>query len=185
MDRPAELYLTNEPEANAFIADDPLALLIGLVLHQQIPTEKAFHSPLVLRYRLGRDLDAAEIAAMDPEALEAVFKEKPALHRFPGSMAKRVQAVCDHITTEYSGSVPALWDGVADADELVDRMLAVPGFGEYKARIYVGVLAQQFEVKPAGYESYLPTWPSIVDISSLDDLAELKTRKKAWKEAQG
>lgn len=184
MDQPAELYLTNEPEANAFIADDPLALLIGLVLHQQIPTEKAFHSPLVLRDRLGRDLDAAEIAAMEPEALEAVFKEKPALHRFPGSMAKRVQAVCEHITTEYGGSVPALWDGAETADELMERMLEVPGFGDYKARIYLGLLAQRFGVKLTGYEEYLPTWPSVVDVSSLDDLAELKTRKKAWKESQ-
>ena len=184
MTQPAELYLTNDPEANALIADDPLALLVGLVLHQQIPTEKAFHSPLVLRDRLGRDLDAAEIAAMDPEALEAVFKEKPALHRFPGSMAKRVQAVCEHIASEYAGSVPALWDGVATADELTERMLAVPGFGEYKARIYIGVLAERFDVKPKGYETYLPTWPSIVDVNSPDDLADLKARKKASKESQ-
>ncbi len=184
MDRPAELYLTNEPEANAFIAEDPLGLLIGLVLHQQIPTEKAFHSPLVLRTRLGRDLDAGEIAGMDPETLEAIFKEKPALHRFPGSMAKRVQAVCDHIATEYSGSVSGLWEGVDTADELAERMLAMPGFGEYKARIYIGVLAERFGVRPEGYEAYLPTWPSIVDVTSLDDLGDLKARKKAWKESQ-
>ena len=185
MNQPAELYLTNDPEANALIAGDPLALLVGLVLHQQIPTEKAFHSPLVLRDRLGRELDAAEIAAMDPEALEAVFKEKPALHRFPGAMAKRVQAVCEHIASEYAGSVPGLWDGVDSADDLMNRMLDVPGFGEYKARIYIGLLAERFDVRPEGYEAYLPTWPSVVDVNSLDDLSELKARKKAWKESQG
>ncbi len=184
MPGPTELYLTNEPEANAFVAADPLGLLIGLVLHQQIPTEKAFHSPLVLRDRLGRELDAIAIAAMDPEALEAVFKEKPALHRFPGSMAKRVQAVCAHIGHHYDGSVSGLWDGVTDADELMKRLLAMPGFGEYKARIYLGLLAHRFGVQPAGYEKHLPTWPSVVDVTSLDDLADLKARKKAWKEAQ-
>ena len=181
---PTELYLTNEPEANAFIASDPLGLLVGLVLHQQIPTEKAFHSPLVLRDRLGSDLDAAEIAAMDPEALESLFKEKPALHRFPGSMAKRVQGVCTHVAEEYSGSVKAIWEDIDDADELMARLLAMPGFGEYKARIYLGLLAQRFGIRPAGYEAHLPTWPSVVDRASLDDLAELKARKKAWKESQ-
>jgi uncharacterized HhH-GPD family protein len=185
MSDPKKLFLTNEPEANAFLATDPLGLLIGLVLHQQIPTEKAFHSPLVLRDRLGMDLDAGAIAAMDPERLETVFKEKPALHRFPGSMAKRVQKVCEHISEEYNGSVAGLWAGVPSADVLMERLLAIPGFGEYKARIYLGVLVQRFGVVPSGYEDHLPTWPSIVDVTSLDDLAELKARKKAWKESQG
>ena len=184
MKQPDQLYLSNEPEANTFIAADPLGLLIGLVLHQQIPTEKAFHSPLVLRNRLGTDLDATAIAAMEPEALEAVFKEKPALHRFPGSMAKRVQGVCEHIVENYDGSVTGLWDGVTSADALMERLLEIPGFGDYKARIYLGLLAKRFDVKPQGYTKYLPTWPSIVDVESLDDLAELKARKKAWKESQ-
>lgn len=183
MNQPAELHLTNEPEANAFIASDPLALLIGLVLHQQIPTEKAFHSPLLLRDRLGRDLDAAEIAGMDIDDLEAVFKEKPALHRFPGSMAKRVQAVCEHISDEYDGSVAGLWADASTADALMARLLAVPGFGEYKARIYLGVLAKRFGIKPKGYTKHLPSWPSIVDVTSLEDLGNLKARKKAWKES--
>ncbi len=184
MAEPKELFLTNDSEANALIATDPLALLIGLVLHQQIPTEKAFHSPLVLKDRLGMELDAPALAAMDPEQLEAIFKEKPALHRFPGSMAKRVQNVCEYITESYAGFVPNLWADVADADELMKRLLDIPGFGEYKARIYIGVLAERFDVRPVGYEEHLPTWPSIVDVGSLEDLADLKTRKKAWKEAQ-
>ncbi len=179
-----ELFLTNDPEANGLVATDHLALLIGLVLHQQIPTEKAFHSPLVLRERLGRDLDAADIAGMDPEGLEETFKEKPALHRFPGAMAKRVQSVCSFISETYDGDVAAIWDGVGDADKLLERMLAIPGFGEYKARIYLGLLAKRFGVRPRGYTKHLPSWPSIVDVASPDDLAELKARKKAWKESQ-
>jgi len=171
VENPKELHLTNEAEANVYIAQDSLALLIGLVLHQQIPTEKAFHSPLILRDRLGKELDAA-------------FREKPALHRFPGSMSKRVQSVCEHVTETYDGSVPRIWEGIEDADELMKRMLAIPGFGEYKARIYIGVLAQRFGIRPEGWESHLPTWPSIVDVADANDLAELKLRKKAWKESQ-
>jgi uncharacterized HhH-GPD family protein len=185
VDTPGQLFLTNDNEANALIAANPLAFLVGLVLHQQIPTEKAFSSPLVLRDRLGEDLDAAEIAAMDPERLEALFKEKPALHRFPGAMAKRVQAVCEHVAEKYGGAVSALWEDVADADDLLKRLLAIPGFGEYKARIYVGVLAARFGVRPEGWEAVIPTWPSIADVESPADLAELKVRKKAWKESQG
>jgi len=184
MNTPEQLFLTNDPDANTFIATEPLAFLIGLVLHQQIPTEKAFSSPLELRRRLARELDAGEIAAMEPEQLEAAFKEKPALHRFPGAMAKRVQEVCQHVAESFHGSVPALWDGVANAEELMERLLAVPGFGEYKARIYVGVLGRRFGVRPSGWEDLAPTWPSIADVGSPDDLAELRTRKKAWKESQ-
>lgn len=184
MKPPKELFLTNDDEANAFIADDPLALLVGLVLHQQIPTEKAFNSPLVLRQRLGRDLDATDLAAMNPEDLERLFREKPALHRFPGSMANRVQGVCEHVADHYAGDVTALWEGIADAGELMQRLTNIPGFGDYKARIYLGLLARRFGVRPRGWEDHLPTWPSIVDVESLEDLAELKVRKKAWKASQ-
>ena len=138
-----------------------------------------------MRDRLGKELDTADLATADPEALEAVFKEKPALHRFPGSMAKRVQAVCEYLVSEYDGSVSALWTDVDSADELMERLVAIPGFGEYKARIYLGLLARRFQVRPDGWEAHLPTWPSIVDVESPDDLAELKARKKAWKESQG
>jgi uncharacterized HhH-GPD family protein len=134
--------------------------------------------------RLGADLDATDIAAMDPDDLEGVFKQKPALHRFPGAMAKRVHAVCRHLAEQYNGSVPLLWEGVADADELMERLMAIPGFGEYKARIYVGVLGEHIGVTPDGWMKHAPTWPSIADVRSLDDLAELKIRKKAWKESQ-
>lgn len=184
MKKPAELFLSSDPDANTLIADDPLALLIGLVLHQQVATEKAFVGPLHLKQRLGEDLDAATIAAMDPERLVMVFKEKPALHRFPGSMAGRVQGVCDHVASEYGGDVAAIWTDIASADELMDRLRAIPGFGDYKARIYLGVLAQRFGIRPSDYEEHLPTWPSIVDVETPDDLIALKERKKAWKAAQ-
>lgn len=184
MKPPAQLHLSNDDAANRFIAADPLAFLIGIVLHQQIPTEKAFQSPLVLRDRLGRDLDAGEIAAMNPDDLVGAFKEPPALHRFPGSMAKRVQGVCDYLVDNYGGEVTALWKDVADADELLNRLLAIPGFGEYKARIYLGVLARRFGITPEGWEDKAPTWPSIADVASPADLIELRQRKKAWKQAR-
>lgn len=184
MNTPTQLYLSNDEAANRFIAADSLAFLIGIVLHQQIPTEKAFQSPLVLRDRLGRELDAGDIAAMDPDDLVAVFKEPPALHRFPGSMAKRVQGVCGYLVDNYGGDVAALWKDVADASQLLKRLLAIPGFGEYKARIYLGVLARRFGITPDGWEDKAPTWPSIADVATPADLIELRQRKKAWKESK-
>ena len=182
---PTELHYTADSDANRLLADDPLALLIGLVLYQQVPIEKAFSGPLVLRTRLGGSLDAAAIAAMAPEALDEAFRERPALHRFPGNMAKRTHAVCTHLVDEYGGDVAALWRDVADADELMGRFEALPGFGEYKARVYFGVLAERFGIRPEGWERYLPDWPSIVDITRPGELDEVKERKKAWKGASG
>ncbi len=179
------LHYTDDPAANELLAEDPTALLIGLVLYQQVPIEKAFSGPGVLQQRLGGTLDVAAIAAMDPDDLDAVFRERPALHRFPGNMAKRTQAVCTHIVEEYGGDVTALWSGITDADELMKRLQGLPGFGEYKARVYFGVLAERFDVRPEGWERHLPDWPSIVDIRQPSDLPELKERKKAWKEAGG
>jgi uncharacterized HhH-GPD family protein len=185
MPAPQVLYFTDDDAANRLIAADDLALLIGIVLYQQVPTEKAFSGPLALRERLGGPLDATRIAEMDPDALEAVFRERPALHRFPAAMAKRVQAVCRHLVDHHGGRVAGLWEGAADAHEVMGRLTAMPGFGDYKARIYLGVLAERFGVRPAGWEEHLPDWPSIVDISGAGDLQELKERKKAWKAAGG
>jgi uncharacterized HhH-GPD family protein len=178
---PTELHYTADADANRLLAEDPLALLIGLVLYQQVPIEKAFSGPLVLRERLGGTLDAAEIAAMSPEALDEAFRERPALHRFPGNMAKRTHAVCAYLVDEYGGDVTALWRDIDDADELMKRLQSLPGFGEYKARVYLGVLAERFDVRPDGWQRHLPDWPSIVDITRPEDLAEVKDRKKAWK----
>lgn len=180
----ATIYFTTEPEANELLADDPYALIVGLTLYQQIPTEKAFAGPFVLRDRLGGTADAATVAAMDPDALEAVFREPPAIHRFPANMAKRVQAVSQYLVDEYEGDAAGVWRGVTNAEDLEARFEAIPGFGEYKARLAIGVLATHFGVKPRGYTKYMPDWPSIVDIVEPEDLAELKARKKAWKQAR-
>lgn len=180
----ADIYFTHDPEANALIAADPFALLIGLAIYQQVPTEKAFEGPFVLKQRLGGELDAKAIAGMDPDELETVFRERPAIHRFPANMAKRVQAVSQYVVDETGGNAAALWNNAATADELRDNLMAVPGFGEYKARVAIGVLANQFDVRPPGYEALVPNWPSVADIEKPGDLEDLKLRKKAWKESQ-
>lgn len=176
-----EIYFTTEPEANELIANDAFALVVGLAIYQQIPTEKAFAGPYALKERLGGTLEAASVASMDPEKLETIFKETPAIHRFPANMAKRVQAVSQHIVDEYDGDASQIWGDVKTADELAKRLKAIPGFGDYKARLSIGVLANQFGVKPRGFTKAKPDWPSIADISSPEGLAELKVRKKAWK----
>lgn len=179
-----DIFFTTEPEANALIAEDPFALVVGLTLYQQVPTEKAFEGPWVLKQRLGGSLDVKAIADMDPEELEAVFRERPAIHRFPANMAKRVQAVAQYLAEESGGRAAALWDNATTGDELLANLEAVPGFGEYKARVTIGVLANQFGVRPPGYEEHVPDWPSIADIEKPADLEDLKLRKKAWKESQ-
>jgi uncharacterized HhH-GPD family protein len=180
----AAIYFTDDPEANALLASDPFAMLVGLTLYQQVPVEKAFAGPFVLRERLGGNLDPATIARMDPEALDEVFRDRPALHRFPGSMAKRTQAVAGYIEDTYSGDVAQLWDGVADSAELLDRVTDIPGFGDYKARVYAAVLARQFGVKPAGWEDRLPEWPNISEVHEPEDRQAMKLRKKEWKANQ-
>jgi uncharacterized HhH-GPD family protein len=182
---PSQLYFTDRGDANELLASDPTALLIGIVLYQQVPTEKAFAGPLALQERLGGDLDLAAIAAMDPASLEDVFREKPALHRFPAAMAKKVQAVAQYVVDECDADVTRLWTDVDTAAEVVARMESMPGFGEYKARVYFGVLAERFEVRPEGWQDLVPDWPSIADIATPNDLLELKTRKRAWKESGG
>ena len=164
------LHLTGDNEADAVLSRDPLALLIGMVLDQQVPLERAFSAPAELARRLGGSLDAAAIAAMDPDELAAVFKERPALHRFPGSMAARVQAVCRIVVEEYGGKADAVWKGARSGEELVDRLTALPGFGEQKARIFAALLGKQLGVRPAGWrEATAPfgaagTYLSVADI---------------------
>lgn len=179
------LHYTTDSEANALLSRDPFALLVGLAIYQQVPTQKAFMGPHVLAERLGGTMDPGAIASMDPGELEAVFREPPAIHRFPANMAKRVQAVAGHIVDEYGGDASAVWKDVATADALMDRLTAIPGFGDYKARLTLGVLAANFDVRPDGYEALMPDWPSVVDVRTPADLAELSDRKKAWKQSGG
>lgn len=181
---PAALPFTPDPDAQALLANNDTALLIGMGLYQQIPVEKAFAGPLELEKRIGAPLEPGLIAATDPADLEEIFRERPAIHRFPANMAKRTQAVCQHIVDVHGGDVADLWDGAATAAEVLDRLTAMPGFGDYKARVYFGVLSKWFEVRPAGWEEVVPDWPTITDVDTIDDLEDLKARKKAWKESQ-
>jgi uncharacterized HhH-GPD family protein len=182
-----ELHITGDPEADSVLSRDPLALLIGMVLDQQVTMEKAFGSPAELARRLGGRLKAASIAAMDPDELASVFKERPALHRFPGSMAGRVQEVCRAVAEQYGGRADAIWKGVRSGDELLARLKALPGFGEQKAKIFAALLGKQLGVRPEGWRdatkpygtdgSYL----SVADITSPEALAKVRETKKANK----
>src|ERR1700761_5768406 len=133
------MFLATVPEANELLATDPLALLMGMLLDQQIPMEKAFTSPWVLRERLGHDLDAREIAEFDPEAFEALFREPPALHRFPAAMAKRTQELARVLVERYDGDASVVWTGASSGAELVARIATLPGFGDQKARIFAAL----------------------------------------------
>lgn len=185
MTKPDRLPFTPDEAAQELLATNPAALLVGVVLYQQVPVEKAFGSPFVLQERLGRSYDVAHLAGMDPDELEAVFKERPALHRFPANMAKRTQAVCAAVVDDFGGEVEALWRDAGTADEVVANLTSLPGFGDYKARVYFGILNKWFDVAPEGSDDVVPDWPTIRDVDSLEDLADLKLRKKMWKESTG
>jgi uncharacterized HhH-GPD family protein len=183
----AHLHLSGDPEADAVLSRDPLALLIGMVLDQQIPLEKAFSSPAELARRLGRPLDAATIAAMDPDELATVFKERPALHRFPGSMAGRVQAVCRTVAEDYANLADNVWKGAKDGKDLLARIQALPGFGEQKAKIFVALLGKQLGVNPDGWRAASKpfgaegTYLSVADITDAESMAKVRAKKKALK----
>ncbi len=142
------LYLSGDEPADELLTKDPLALLIGMVLDQQIPLERAFKSPFDLQQRLGGRLDAGHLASMDPEELAAVFSETPALHRFPKSMAGRVQDLCTLIVDSYGGDAAGIWNSAATGQELLANVKALPGFGEQKARIFIALLGKQLGIRP-------------------------------------
>jgi uncharacterized HhH-GPD family protein len=185
MSDPAALHFTANPEANRLLAEEPLAALLGMLLDQQVTMEWAFGAPLLLKQRLGVDhLDAAAIAAMDPARLEQVFRDKPALHRYPASMAKRTHDLCSYIVEHYDGQVEAVWSGANSGDELLGRILALPGFGKDKSRIFVGVLGKRLGVRPPGWESVAADWPSIADVDTFERVAEIREKKRAAKAAK-
>jgi len=183
------LHITGDPKADAVLSRDPLALLIGMVLDQQVTIEKAFSSPAELISRLGGDapLDAAAIAAMEPDELAAVFRERPALHRYPGSMAGRVQAVCQTVVEEYGGKADAIWKGVRSGDELLGRLRSLPGFGDQKAKIFAALLGKQLGVRPEGWREATAPYGkegsslSVADITNPESLAKVRATKKALK----
>ena len=181
------LALSGDPDADQLLSEDPLALLIGMVLDQQVPLEWAFAAPRRLRERLGGRLDAGEIAAMGPDAVAAVFSERPALHRFPAANAKRVQELCRIVVEEHGGKADRLWKTAKTGDDLLRRVKALPGFGEQKARIFVALLGKQLGVQPPGWQeaagdfgatgSYL----SVADVTGPESLARVREYKQAKK----
>ena len=174
---------TEDPAANKLLETDPFALLIGMVLDQQVKMEKAFGGPYELQKRLGR-LEAREIASMDPERLDRVFRERPALHRFPGNMARRVQAMAAAVVTQYGGDAGSIWRDARTGDELAARISALPGFGEMKTKIMVAILAKKFGVRPPGWEKHSATWHSVADVDSAETMAEARAVKRNMKAAR-
>jgi uncharacterized HhH-GPD family protein len=176
------LHFTGDDEADRLLASEPLALLIGFALDQQVSVQKAFFGPAELRRRLGH-LDAARIAAMDPAELDAAFRERPALHRFPSAMAKRVQALCAYLVAEYGGDASRVWSEAADGRDLLARLLRLPSIGEMKARSLVAILGKRFGVQVPDLEAVMPTHPTLGDVDSPEALASYQANKRAWKAA--
>jgi uncharacterized HhH-GPD family protein len=189
-----KLWLAQDPEADKLLAENPLALLVGMVLDQQIPLELAFRGPKKIVERVG-GLDPAEIADYDPDKFAALCSEKPAIHRFPGSMAKRIQTLARIVVDDYDGDAAALWTaGDPDGPELLRRLKGLPGFGEQKARIFLALLGKQYAVTPKGWRAAAGdfgkagTHISVADIAdarSLDKVRSYKKEMKAAKKANG
>ena len=175
---------TQNQAANQLLESDPLALLIGMVLDQQVKMEKAFMGPYDLKKRLGGRLDAKQIARMEPEKLDALFRERPALHRFPGNMARRVQAMCQALVSDYGGDAAAVWRDAKDGADLAKRIGKLPGFGEMKVKILIAVLAKKFDVRPTGYEKYAATWHTVADVDSEESMAQAREVKRRMKAGQ-
>jgi uncharacterized HhH-GPD family protein len=184
----ASLHLATTADGNELLARDPLALLIGMLLDQQIPMEKAFTSPAVLRERLGHDLDARELASYDPASFEELFRTPPALHRFPAAMAKRVQELARVLVEQFDGRAETVWTQASDGADLVQRLGRLPGFGEQKARIFAALLGKQFHVQPRGWREASGAYgeqgsfrsvADVVDGSSLQKVRSVKKQLKA------
>lgn len=184
------IRLAQRPQADELLGRSPLAALVGMLLDQQVPMEWAFCGPYTIATRMGRDdLDAHEIAAHDPEAFTALFSHKPAVHRYPGSMAKRVQQLCRHLVQEYDGDAEAVWRDVPTGRELLDRLGALPGFGKQKAQIFLALLGKQYGVTPEGWhEAAGPygeegSYRSVADITGPESLDKVRAHKQEMKRA--
>jgi uncharacterized HhH-GPD family protein len=175
---PDRLHFTGNDEADELLAREPFALLMGFALDQQVPVQTAFSGPLKLKQRLGT-LDPGKIAATDPAKLEAIFREKPAIHRFPGNMAKRVQDLASVVVDEYGGAAERVWTEAGDAQELRRRIAGLPGFGEMKIKAFSAVLAKRFGVEVA--RELAPSHPTLGDVDSAEALEEYQAKKRAHK----
>jgi uncharacterized HhH-GPD family protein len=180
--RPTHLYFTGEDEADRFLAEEPLALLVGFVLDQQVTVQKAFSGPLEIRRRLG-SFDAATIAAADPGELEELFRQRPAIHRFPGNMARRVQELCAAIAEDYGGRAERVWLEAETGEDLERRLLDLPGIGPMKATSLIAILVKRFGVRPPGWEDVAPTHPTLGDVDSYEALEDYQAKKRAHKAA--
>jgi uncharacterized HhH-GPD family protein len=178
--RPTHLHFTGDDEADRLLAEEPLALLVGFVLDQQVTVQKAFSGPLMLRRRLGT-LDAATIAGTDPGELEEVFRERPAIHRFPGNMARRVHELCAAIAEDYGGRAERVWLEAESGEELKRRLLALPGIGPMKAGSLLAIFGKRFGVRPPGWEDVAPAHPTLGDVDSYEALEAYQEKKRAYK----
>ena len=176
---PARLHFTGNDEADALLAEEPLALLIGFVLDQQVTVQKAFAGPLAIRERLGT-FDPETLATAD---LEPVFRQIPAVHRYPGSMAKRVHDLAVHIRDAYDGDAARVWNEASDGHDLQQRLLDLPGIGPMKARSLIAILGKRFGIKPPGWEDVAPSHPTLGDVDSVEALLDYQAKKRAHKAA--
>jgi uncharacterized HhH-GPD family protein len=183
------LAITGERDADALLSTNPFALIVGMVLDQQFPIERAFMSPKTLAERLDGRLDPATVASTDPNQLVKLFAERPALHRFPSSMATRVQALANVIVDQYSGRTESIWESATSGEELVTTLARLPGFGKQKAKIFAALLAKQLGVRPAGWQEATSPYGddgalrSVADIDSPESLAAVRERKRQLKAA--
>ena len=174
------LPFTDNPDANRLLGEDPLALLIGYALDQQVTVQHAFSGPWELRRRIGH-LDPARIAAMDLGELERVFRERPALHRYPASMAQRIQALCRVIVDRYEGDATRIWTDATDGTDLEKRLLGLPSIGQMKVSGMLMILYRRYGVRLPGLEERLPTWPTLGDVDSTEALEAYQAKKRAYK----
>ena len=177
---PDHLPFTGDDEADRLLVSEPLALLIGFALDQQVTVQKAFYGPLEIRRRAGT-LDAAKLAAIEPEAFADLFRQRPAIHRFPGSMAGKVQALCAAVARDYDGDARRIWTDARDARDLEKRLLGLPGIGPMKAKTLLAILGKRFGIKPAGWDEVAPTTPTLGDVDSPEALARYQAGKRAYK----
>ncbi|UXY28528.1 HhH-GPD-type base excision DNA repair protein [Streptomyces sp. HUAS TT20] len=184
------LHLAQDPEADRLLGRSPLAALTGMLLDQQVPMEWAFKGPATIAQRLGADdLDAHEIAAQDPEAFAALLSQKPAVHRYPGSMAQRIQQLCQYLVEHYDGDTEAVWRGVDSGKELLKRLQDLPGFGKQKAQIFLALLGKQLGVRPEGWREAAgaygepESFRSVADITGPESLAKVRAHKQEMKAA--
>ncbi|WP_307028729.1 HhH-GPD-type base excision DNA repair protein [Streptomyces canus] len=184
------LHLAQDPEADELLGRSPLAALVGMLLDQQVPMEWAFKGPRTIADRLGLDdLDAHEIAAQDPDAFAALLSDKPAVHRYPGSMAKRIQQLCQYLVEHYDGNAELVWKGVADGRELLRRLEELPGFGKQKAQIFLALLGKQLGVRPKGWREAAgaygeaESFRSVADITGPESLVKVRAHKQEMKAA--